>query len=300
MKRVGIIGLGTITKHYLAGLKESSILKLTAVCDCLENAPSRDLYSAYKFYADYREMITTEALDYIIISTPPATHYEIAEYALSHEVNVIVEKPAVLCMSEYDELLKLAQKNSLIFEVMFHWQNGSEIIKFGELYDIGKISEIYVTVLDPYSADGITIDDAKVKLEGAWIDSGVNILSMIGLWLSFDNVVVNNIDVQKCKKTGLPIFVSVDMCIDGVKTNIVVDWRKHMDNKSTRIVYEGRRIDINNSAQRIEDGNNIVDCYHMERLPQHYYNYFKNYSEQPDVDLSRDIHRVLTEVAAKL
>lgn len=300
MKKAGIIGLGTITKHYLAGLKESPVLMLTAVCDVLEDAPSRGLYSPYPFYSDYKEMIAAEALDYIIISTPPATHYEIAVYALTHGVNVIVEKPAVLCMSEYDELLQLARENCRIFEVMYHWQNGSEVVNLDELYDMGKISEIQVTVLDPYSADGVTIDDAKVKLEGAWIDSGVNILSMIRLWLPFEKLTVDNIEVQKCEKTGLPIYVDLDMHIDCVKTNIVVDWRQHTDNKSTWVVYNGRKIVINNSAQRIEDRDKVVDCYHMERLPQHYYNYFKKFNEQPDVDTSRDIHRVLTEVAAKI
>ena len=87
-------------------------------------------------------MIEDLSLDDVIISTPPSTHMEIATFALSHGVNVIVEKPAVLNMKDYHELLSLAEKNSLVFEVMFHWQNGGEVLKFSELFDAGKISEI--------------------------------------------------------------------------------------------------------------------------------------------------------------
>ena len=297
MKKTGIIGLGTITKHYIKGLAESPLLKLVAVCDKLEKPASSEYYKDYAFYRDYKEMIEACDLDYVIISTPPATHNEIATWALSHGVNVIVEKPAVLDMKQYRELLKLAEKNNLIFEVMFHWQNGSEVLKFNEMFDAGKISEISVEVLDPYSEDEINIDEAKVKLEGGWIDSGVNILSMLRLWLPFDKYSVDNMEIQRCKTSNLPVFVNMNMHIDGGKVNINIDWRVHKNNKCTWVVHDGKKIVINHSMQQLqyEDGT-FTDCYIMDRLPYHYYNYFKNYNENVDTDLAEDIHRILLEV----
>ena len=220
MKNVGIIGLGTITEYYLAGLKCSSVLKLKAVCDTLINSVSKKYYEEYPFYLDYQDMIQKENLDYIIISTPPKSHFEIAKYALENNVNVIVEKPATTNLEDLEYLINLAKEKNLIFEVMYHWQNGSEVIKFNELYDKNKITKISTTVLDPYSSDEINIDDAKVKLLGTWIDSGVNILSMIKMWLPFESLVINNIKVNKCNKTNLPIMVSVDLMIDNVNVLI--------------------------------------------------------------------------------
>ncbi len=296
MKTIALIGLGTITKHYAYGLANSSTLSLCAVCDIVKHPKSLDSVPSCPFYTDYKEMIDAVKPDYVMISTPPSTHFEIAEYALTHSVNVIVEKPAVLCIEDYDRLANLARKENLVFEVAFHWQKGSEVERFGALYDPKRISEISVSVLDPYSADGLSINDDKVNLMGAWIDSGVNILSMIRLWLPFDAVSIESLELQRCTKTGLPIMIDARLKIDGVPTRILVDWRKNVNQKCTELVYEGRKITIRHSMQRIEDGDQIIDCCQMPRLAQHYYSYFADYKESADQTSARDIHRILLEV----
>ena len=108
MKKVGIIGLGTITEYYLEGIKNSNTLELTAVCDTLINSVSKKYYEEYPFYLDYKEMISKEGLDYIIISTPPKSHFEIAKHALENNVNVIVEKPATTNLNDLQFLNNLA------------------------------------------------------------------------------------------------------------------------------------------------------------------------------------------------
>lgn len=300
MKKVGIIGLGTITEYYLEGLKNSKILELTAVCDTLINPVSKKYYEEYPFYLDYKEMIEKESLDYIIISTPPKSHFEIAKYALENNVNVIVEKPATTNLKDLKYLMDLAKQNNLIFEVMYHWQNGSEVIKFNELYEKEKITEINTTVLDPYSSDEINIDEAKIKLLGTWIDSGVNILSMIKMWLPFNTLDINNIFVKKCEKTNLPINVSIDILIDNVKVLINIDWTKHQNVKESYLVYNNRKIKIDHSNQCIIDEAKIIKLDDMVRLRRHYYNYFKNYNENNDDEGTYLIHKFLFEVSDKL
>ena len=83
-------------------------------------------------------MIEKEGLDYVIISTPPKSHYEIALNSMKRGVNVIIEKPAVLNMKEYDDLLNYAADHDLIFEVSYHWQNGAGYIKFVIVSDDGS------------------------------------------------------------------------------------------------------------------------------------------------------------------
>ncbi len=300
MKKVGIIGLGTITEYYLEGLKNSKVLELTAVCDTLINSVSKKYYEEYPFYLDYKEMIEKEGLDYIIISTPPKSHFEIAKYALENNVNVIVEKPATTNLKDLKYLMDLAKQNNLIFEVMYHWQNGSEVIKFNELYKKERITEINTTVLDPYSSDEINIDEVKIKLLGTWIDSGVNILSMIKMWLPFNTLDINNIFVKKCEKTNLPINVSIDILIDNVKVLINIDWTKHQNVKESYLVYDNRKIKIDHSNQCIIDEEKIIKLDDMVRLRRHYYNYFKNYNENNDDEGTYLIHKFLFEVSDKL
>jgi len=300
MKKVGIIGLGTITEYYLAGLKNSKILKLVAVCDTLINPVSKKYYEEYPFYLDYKEMIKKEGLDYIIISTPPASHFEIAKYALDNNVNVIVEKPATTNIEDLQYLINLAQSNNLIFEVMYHWQNGSEVIKFNELYDKNKIQLINTQVLDPYSDDEITINDTKVKLLGTWIDSGVNILSMIKMWLPFNEYKIKNINVKKCVKTSLPIFIDIVLLIDNIEVNINIDWTKHQNKKESYVIYDNKKVIIDHSNQIVVDNNQKIELNDMIRLQRHYYNYFKNYNETINSKNTYLIHKLLFEVSSLL
>ena len=300
MLNAGIIGMGAISKYYLKGLKASSCLELKAICDTNPDFASRPLFKDYPFYEDYLEMIEKEGLDYVIISTPPKSHYEIALNSMKRGVNVIIEKPAVLNMKEYDDLLKYAADHNLIFEVSYHWQNGAEVIEFNKHYDARKITEIHIHVDDPYSDDGININDDKIKLEGAFIDSGVNALSLINLWLPFEQISINRVDTIKCPKTNLPIYAFVELVIDGVLSTIEVDWRNGINNKESYVIYEGRRIDIKHSLQMIIDGDEIIDCKQMERLETHYYNYFKNYQEgEIKKQQSYRIHSVLFEVVRR-
>ena len=296
MNLVGIIGLGTITKYYLKGIQGARFLRLDAVCDVDPNAPSRGFFQEVPFFTDYREMIDQRDLGYVVISTPPSSHFEIASFALEHGVNVIIEKPATLNMRDYHALLELAKQRNLVFEVSFHWQNGSEVQKFNQLYQPEKISEISVSVQDPYSADGVVIDPQKRKLMGAWIDSGVNILSLIKMWLPMESVQIENARRQLCPESGLPIYADVRLVMDGVKIHITVDWRNGQNRKESFVVYDGRTIHLNHSGQCIVDGEDTVDCVFMERLQQHYYHYFRNFSGNADVPSAQRIHEILFQV----
>lgn len=296
VKTVAIVGLGTITKYYLKGIADAPLLRLSAVCDIAEQAPSRPLFSAVPFYQDYKAMLQEVRPDYLVISTPPASHMEIATYALENGTNVIVEKPATLCMEDYDALIALAREKGLLFEVAFHWQNGSEVLEFNRLYDPAQISEVTVCVLDPYSADGVVIDEQKRKLMGAWVDSGINALSLLKMWLPFESVEVCSANAQLCPESGLPVYADVQLVIDGVPVRITVDWRKGQNKKESFLTYQGRRIHLNHSGQCIVDGGKAVDCEHMERLQQHYYQYFTAFDGTADVPAARKIHEVLFKV----
>lgn len=296
MKKVGIIGLGVITKHYLRGLNESSLLKLCAVCDVSRKASSKEFFAEHPVFCDYKEMISETGLDYVIISTPPSTHFEIAQYCLENNVNVIIEKPVVLCLDELDKFCKSAEDRGLIFKTLFHWQGGIETLAFKENYNISEISEIKVCVLDPYSKDGVIINPDRRPLMGAWIDSGVNILSMIKMWLPFKSLEIIGTDTVNCPQSGLPIYANARLLIDGIKTEITVDWRKGKDQKESYITLGDRTVYINHSAQSITDGGKTVEYGRMERLAEHYYCLFKNFDQTSNADMSLLIHKFLLEV----
>ncbi len=300
MIKVGIIGMGTISRHYLRGIKESKELNLVAVCDKNENYATKELYGEYKYYAEYLSMIKGESLDCVIISTPPATHYQIAKECLTAGVNVIIEKPVVLEMNLLKDLYSLADKSGLEFKVMYHWQNGQEVEELLKRYDKNQIKSIKVCVLDPYCNNGQTINDDRVILEGAWIDSGVNALSYAKCFLDFNQYEIKCIEVKKCAKTGLPIYAHAKLKIDGVEVEILVDWTTGKELKQSEIVFGDNTINISHSLQTIYDKETKIECNDMVRLTRHYYNFFtKNINESSNQDATVKIHDILFNVRSK-
>lgn len=117
MKRVrfAIIGCGQNAHKHGEVILDVPQLELVAVCDSnLSKAEDfASLYKVRKVYIDYRELLEKEDLDFVSISTPHASHYEIAKNALNSRVNVLVEKPLALSLREAKELCFLADNLGL-------------------------------------------------------------------------------------------------------------------------------------------------------------------------------------------
>lgn len=299
MINIAVIGLGTICEHYIKAFESLGKYNVSAICDLDEKAPSRHYFSA-PFYNDYHDLVNLTNVDLVVISTPPKTHFEIASFFLKHHIAVLVEKPGTLNIDDLNKLIELSKQYETSFKVMYHWQFGSEVLEFNKLYDPSKIDEISVEVYDKYSSDGVSILDEKVGLGGAFLDSGVNMLSMIKTWLPFNSIELISYESQRCVKTNLLIYANVQLLIDGIKVNIKVDWRQNKSNKETHLIYEGRKIEVNNLLQTIFDGDSMIKIDEMDRLDTHYYNLFRLYEGKTNYDEEMKIHQVLFDVNAKL
>lgn len=299
MMNIAVIGLGTICEHYIKAFNSLDKYHVIATCDLNENAICRHYFSC-PFYRDYHELINVEGLDLVLISTPPKSHVEIASFFLENKIGVLVEKPGTLNLNDLEKLISLSKNNNAIFKVMYHWQFGAEILKFNELYKPEFIEEINVEVNDYYSLDGVSIREDRLVLGGAFLDSGVNMLSMIKTWLQFNKYKLISFESQKCIKSGLLIYANVKLLIDGIPVNLKVDWRHNNSDKKTNIIYKGRKIEINNLLQTIYDGEKVIKVDEMNRLDAHYYNLLKLFDEKSNYEEEMKIHRVLFDVNEKL
>lgn len=292
MKRTGIIGLGTVSGYYADGLC-NSFLSLVSVCDLDENAPCRAVYENLPFYTDFEEMIDKEKLEFVIIATTPKSHFEIAKTCIEKGVGVICEKPAMLSMSEYDTILALAKEKGVVFRVMYHFQTAFEVLEFNRRFVPDKISEIKVMITDPYTLGGNSIAPEKQALCGAWLDSGVNALSMIKCWLAFEKVEVLSTKTERCRETNLPIYVAVTLLIDDVPVSITIDWRVRKSYKASTLIFDGEPMVLDSTNQKIVYQGEEYGGSKRERLATHYYNYFKNYKGESDEEAERKIQEAL-------
>lgn len=296
MKTAGLIGLGTIATHYIKGLEKCSYLQLCAVSDVDEQARARSAYDKNPFFNDYKEMLKAAKPDVAIICTPPESHFDIALYCLEHQTDVLIEKPVTLSMKEFDLLCDAAERNGRLFKTMFHWQHGIELQSFKKDYSVEDIREISVFVEDPYSNNGCTINEDYRSLMGAWIDSGVNALSMVRTWLPFEDVKILHTEAVRCHETDLPLYAHVKLQIDGVMVTITIDWRNKRNHKESLITFSTKTVRICHSDQSIVDGKLSTSYYRMPRLDEHYYNMFTNLDDTFNISQSRSIHEVLLEV----
>jgi predicted dehydrogenase len=121
MLKGGIIGLGKMGISHAAIVGPHKNVDLAAVCD----TSSLILDGFKKFtkvsvYDDYKKMIDSEGLDFVVIATPTRLHYPMVKYALERGVHTFCEKPFSLTLKEGEEMTELAESRSLVNQVGYH------------------------------------------------------------------------------------------------------------------------------------------------------------------------------------
>ncbi|MFC1824782.1 Gfo/Idh/MocA family oxidoreductase [Thermodesulfobacteriota bacterium] len=144
--RVAIVGTGYWGKNLVRNFQELGHLAM--ICDSNEIIKSgfEEKYPDTRYSINYSEVLDNDEVDAAVIATPAATHYQMAKEALNAGKHVFVEKPLSLNLKEGEELVSLAEKNSLVLMVGHILQYHNAVIKLKELIDegvLGKIQYIY-------------------------------------------------------------------------------------------------------------------------------------------------------------
>jgi len=121
MIKAGIIGLGKMGISHAAIVSPHKDVDLVAVCDTssliLEGFKK---FTNARIYDDYKKMIDSENLDFVVVATPTRLHYPMVRYALEKGLHTFCEKPFSLTLKEGEEMTELASKNHLINQVGYH------------------------------------------------------------------------------------------------------------------------------------------------------------------------------------
>jgi predicted dehydrogenase len=143
MLKAGIIGLGKMGLSHAAIVAPHKDVDLVAVCDTsslvLEGIKK---FTGIKVYDDYRKMIDSEILDFVIIATPTKFHFPMVKYALEKGIHTFCEKPFSLTIKEGEEMVSLAEKSNLVNQVGYHnhfigtFRELKRLIKSGILGDL--------------------------------------------------------------------------------------------------------------------------------------------------------------------
>jgi scyllo-inositol 2-dehydrogenase (NADP+) len=143
--RVGLLAYGAIGHEHNQAVQATPGLHLAAVCDtnperlnaALELAPDATTFT------DAQEMLDSGALDLVVISTPPNSHFQWAKAALSKNLHVVLEKPMALTTEECDELISIAAAANLLLVVYQNRRYDADFVTLKSLIDAGEIGEIF-------------------------------------------------------------------------------------------------------------------------------------------------------------
>ena len=255
--RIGVIGCGAIAELYhLPALKKISCLENGIVL--VDPNQTRLKEMASKFHAasasaSYRDI--ADAVDGVIVATPPSTHFDISKWFLEHRVHVLCEKPLTEDSAQARELVEIANRNQVHLAV-------NQTRRFFPTYQLirqliadaalGKLRSIRYH-------DGIEFDWPAASqhhfakgARGAWSDTGVHLLDSVLYWLGQRPTLVSSLNDSL---GGPEAIACVNLEHQGCEIEIKVSRLGRLDN-GFRI--EGRDAYIEASA---EDWSEITVCH---------------------------------------
>jgi predicted dehydrogenase len=141
---VGVIGCGYWGPNLIRNFVEIPYSNLVAVADLrgerLAHIKSR--YPDVEVTKDYRELLAM-GLDAMVIATPPATHFNLAQDCLNHNLSVMVEKPLTLRSQDAEALIEIAESKNLALMAGHTFEYNPAVRMLKDLIDRGELGEIY-------------------------------------------------------------------------------------------------------------------------------------------------------------
>ena len=115
MLKIAIVGCGKIADSHASQIQRIAGCEIVGVCD-REPLMAKQLYERFpikQYYSDLGELLTNARPDVVHITTPPASHFDLAKLCLEQGAHVYVEKPFTLNFRDAEALVALAGEKGL-------------------------------------------------------------------------------------------------------------------------------------------------------------------------------------------
>jgi predicted dehydrogenase len=163
--RMGLVGGGQGSfigrVHSIAACLDN---RATVVAGALSADPTKSKASAPDYdippdraYGSYQEMIAAEAkrpandrVDFVAVTTPNHTHYEIAKAAAEAGFDVVCDKPMTFDFAQAEDLANVVKKTGVVFALTHNYtghplvRQARAMIQAGELGEIQALRAFYI------------------------------------------------------------------------------------------------------------------------------------------------------------
>ncbi|MGW9111660.1 Gfo/Idh/MocA family protein [Microbacterium sp. NPDC055683] len=146
--RCGLVGTGGVAALHAGAIEHHPRSRLVAVAD-LSRERAEDFAARWgrpRVHDSLDDLLAGEALDVLIVCTPPGAHREQTLAAFAAGAHVIVEKPAAVSLAELDDMRAAARASGRELAVVFQQRTGTAAAHVRRLLLSGALGRPLVAV----------------------------------------------------------------------------------------------------------------------------------------------------------
>lgn len=182
---IAVIGCGYWGPNLVRNFAQLNNVNVYALCD-LDVSRAQELALDFApnahVSADYRDIFNDPKIHGVAIASPAASHFSIAQEALSARKDVLVEKPLAMSVKECQKLISLAEKLGSVLMVGHTFIFNVAVRKIKEYIDDGLLGNIIYI-----HSRRLNLGRVQTDINAMWSLSPHDI-SMLLYWLGEDPV----------------------------------------------------------------------------------------------------------------
>ncbi|MDI3389899.1 Gfo/Idh/MocA family oxidoreductase [Streptomyces sp. B-S-A8] len=242
--RIGMIGLGVISRFHLAALEQSPHAVLTAVCDHDPDTYAH-LPPHIARYGDHRRLLRDAALDAVVVNVPNDAHTAVCHDALAAGRAVCVEKPLATTVQGARRLTEFARRQGVPLFTSFHRRYNAPVrALLGRLPHDTPITSLTVryqeTIEEHAGRDRWYLDPARCG-GGCLADNGPNALDLVRLFLG-DDLRVDEAVLRR-DAHGVDRTADLRLTAHGTPAHVALDWSYPGERKTVEVQLADGRTD---------------------------------------------------------
>lgn len=176
--RLGLVGLGVISRFYAAAVEDLPDLELAAVCDVRPEAMAPYEGRAAR-YTDHRTMVDEAGLDAVVVNVPNDLHAAVCEDLLAAGVPVCVEKPLATRVEDGRRLVRVAEESATVLFTSFHRRYNDNALRLLETVEqrrspIESVTVRYLEMIEEHAGNDRWYLDPERCGGGCVADNGPN------------------------------------------------------------------------------------------------------------------------------
>jgi predicted dehydrogenase len=185
--RFGIVGAGRIADSYLAAFRSTKDASLTAVAD-VQPAAAKALAekAGCAAFHSYRDLLSSNLIDGVIVATPPSSHELICVDFLEHRIPVLCEKPVSLSGESARLIRRKSKEHKTPFTMASKFRYAADVVRARKIVESGILGEIILfenTFMSFVNMAARWNSNSDVSGGGVLIDNGTHSIDIMRYFL---------------------------------------------------------------------------------------------------------------------